>query len=66
MAKKAKTKKSAVRRFKITGTGKVMRRVGFGRHLKRRKSAGQLRGYKVNKEVTGKMARRVKRLINLA
>jgi large subunit ribosomal protein L35 len=66
MAHKAKTHKSAVRRFKITGTGKVMRRVGFSRHLRRRKSAGQLRGYKVNKEVIGKLARRVKRLMALA
>jgi large subunit ribosomal protein L35 len=66
MANKAKTRKSASRRFKITGTGKVMRRVSFGRHLRRKKSAGQLRGYKVNKQVTGKLARRVKRLMALA
>jgi large subunit ribosomal protein L35 len=63
---KQKTSKSALRRFKITASGKVMRRVAFGRHLRRKKSAAQLRGYRKDREVSGKMAKRVKRLIGLS
>ena len=58
---KAKSHKSAMRRFKITSTGKVMRRVAFGRHLRRKKSASQLRRDRKNVIVTGKIARRIKR-----
>jgi large subunit ribosomal protein L35 len=63
---KAKSHKSATRRFKITSTGKVMRRVAFGRHLRRKKSAAQLRRYRKNVVVAGKIARRVKRLIAIS
>lgn len=35
---KVKTKKIVAKRFKITGTGKVMHRVQGGRHLRRKKS----------------------------
>jgi large subunit ribosomal protein L35 len=60
---KQKSHKSAVKRFRITKNGKVLRRVSFGRHLRRKKSASQLRRYKKNRLVTGKIARRVKRLM---
>jgi large subunit ribosomal protein L35 len=60
---KQKSRKSAVKRFKITKTGKVLRRVSFGRHLRRNKSKKQLRSYKKTRIVKGKMARRVKRLM---
>lgn len=63
---KVKSRKSATRRFKITGTGKIVRRVGFSRHLRRNKSKGQLRKYKVGKVVSGKIGRRVRRLMALA
>jgi large subunit ribosomal protein L35 len=35
---KMKTHKSAKRRFKITGTGKIMRTKGMKSHLRRKKS----------------------------
>lgn len=35
---KLKTNKSAKRRFKITGTGKIMRTKGMKSHLRRKKS----------------------------
>lgn len=60
---KQKSHKSATKRFHITKTGKVMRRVAFGRHLRRKKSASQLRTYRNTKQVTGKIARRIKRLM---
>jgi len=63
---KQKTNKSASKRFKITASGKVMRRVAFGRHLRRKKSAAQRRQFRSNQEVTGPLSRRVKRLIAIA
>jgi ribosomal protein L35 len=66
MANKQKARKSVVRRFKISATGKVQRRVAFSRHLRRNKSASQLRRYRKTQIVTGKIARRVKRLMALS
>lgn len=60
---KQKTNKSAAKRFRITAGGKVMRRVAFGRHLRRKKSAAQKRNFRSYQEVSGPLARRVKRLI---
>jgi large subunit ribosomal protein L35 len=63
---KIKTNKSAAARFRVTRNGKVLRRVAFGRHLRRKKSAAQLRGYGKTKLVTGKIARKIKRHLGLA
>jgi len=54
---KLKTKKSITRRFKITKTGKVLRRRGFVRHLNVKKSAKRkrrLRRLTITKEVYAK------------
>lgn len=64
--KKAKSRKSVSRRFKITATGKVLHRSAFSRHLRSSKSASQLRRHKTFKGVSGKISRRVKRLMALA
>lgn len=40
---KAKTKKIVAKRFKITGTGKVLRRVQGARHLRRKKNKARQR-----------------------
>lgn len=40
---KQKTRKSITKRFRITGTGKVMRRHSFARHLSSKKSKSRLR-----------------------
>lgn len=60
---KQKTRKSVTRRFKITAGGKLLRRRAFGRHLRKTKSAAQKRRYSQNQEVTGRIARRYKRLM---
>jgi len=60
---KQKTRKSASKRFKITKTGKVLRRVSFGRHLRSSKTSSQKRGFRKNRLVTGRIARRVKRMM---
>ena len=40
---KLKTKKIAAKRFKVTGTGKLVHRVQGSRHIRRRKSKRQQR-----------------------
>ncbi len=46
MAKlKLKTNKQAAKRFKITGTGKIMRTKGMKSHFRRRKSARVKRAF---------------------
>jgi large subunit ribosomal protein L35 len=40
---KAKTRKSVAKRFKVTGSGRILRRKQGKRHLNRRKNAKRLR-----------------------
>lgn len=63
---KQKTRKSAVKRFKITSTGKVLRRRQNMRHLRAHKSKSAIRRYKVPVEVKGKIALKIKRMLGLA
>jgi len=42
-AGKAKTRKAVAKRFKVTGSGRVLRRKQGKRHLNRRKNAKRLR-----------------------
>lgn len=63
---KQKTRKGAAKRFKITGTGKVLRRSQNMRHLRRHKSKKAIRAAKVPTQVKGKFARRIKRMLGLA
>ena len=43
MKQKLKTHKGASKRFKVTGTGKIMRRHAFARHILTKKSSGRKR-----------------------
>lgn len=61
--KKQKIKKSIKRRFKITKTGKVLRRGSHVRHLRRKKKKGQVRAQKIPKELKGAWKRKVKKLM---
>lgn len=62
---KVKTRKIVSKRFKITATGKVMRRTPGMRHLRRKKSAKQIRRYRTYVEVKGIMAKKIKRMLGL-
>ncbi|MEL6307154.1 MAG: 50S ribosomal protein L35 [Chloroflexota bacterium] len=60
---KLKTHKATAKRFKVTGSGKVMRTKGGKSHLRRRKSSRVKRSLDKMQEVaTPKQARRIKRL----
>lgn len=50
---KLKVRKSATKRFKVTGSGKIMRRRGFSRHLRVKKSAKKKRQQRRAVQVTG-------------
>jgi large subunit ribosomal protein L35 len=63
---KQKTRTGAARRFKITATGKVMRRAQNSRHLKKNKSKKAKRNYKVPVELKGKQAKKIKKMLGLA
>lgn len=62
---KIKTRKIVAKRFKVTGTGKILRRAQNMRHLRRRKNKRQIRAYKVPKEVLGKQAVKIRRMLGL-
>lgn len=67
MAKvKQKTHKGASKRFKITGTGKVLHRSQKIRHLKAGKSKRKLRELKLDKPVEGRMKIKIKKLLGKA
>ncbi len=57
---------SVKKRFKITATGKVLRRVQNSRHLRRKKSKKAKRRYRHYVEVKGKFAKRIKQMMGIA
>lgn len=67
---KQKTRKSAALRFKLTKGGKkgckVLRRKQGMRHLRRNKSKKAIRKYRQYIEVTGKRAKKIKRMLGIA
>jgi len=61
--KKFKPRKSVKKRFKVTKTGKVIRRSTHLRHLRRKESKRTTRRKKVPRVVTGKMAKKIKKML---
>lgn len=60
---KMKTNRSAAKRFKVTGTGKIRRRKAFRAHLLEHKPTKRTRRLARGSEVTGGDAKHVKRLL---
>jgi len=60
---KMKTHRGAAKRFKITGTGKIMRRHAYRGHLLEHKPTTRTRRLGREAEVTGGDAKHVKRLL---
>ncbi len=63
---KLKTRKGVAKRFKITASGKVLRRSQNMRHLRRRKSKKAVRAYHIPIEVKGKWAKKIKHMLGIA
>ncbi len=62
---KQKTRKGAAKRFKITATGKIMRRTQNMRHLRANKSKKAKRNYRRLTQVTGANAKRIKKMLGI-
>ncbi len=62
---KNKTRKIVFKRFKLTSTGKVMRRMPNMRHLRRKKSKKMIRNYRKYVEVTGIFAKKIKAMLHI-
>lgn len=60
---KQKTRKSITRRFRVTKTGKVLRRQGFKRHLNAKKSASKKRRLRRVVETNKPLAKKIKKLL---
>lgn len=60
---KMKTNKSAKKRFKISGSGKILRRQHGRAHLLVKKSSNRKRRLMEEREVTGTDAQKVMRLL---
>lgn len=64
MAKnKIKTKRAAAKRFKVTGSGKIMRRKAYKGHLTAKKSPNRKRRLRKPAEVSQTVYKNVKKLI---
>ncbi|HSW38365.1 MAG TPA: 50S ribosomal protein L35 [Acidobacteriota bacterium] len=62
---KLKTKKSAAKRFKVTGTGKIMRRHSHARHILTKKPRKRVRKLVDCAPVSKSDSKRVKRMLNI-
>ena len=62
---KAKTRKSVIKRFKITKTGKVIRGHNFARHLNVKKSASRKRRLRRPVEVGKTYAKRIRKALGV-
>ena len=60
---KQKTHSAAKKRFKVTGTGKLLRRKAMQSHYLEKKSAKRKRGFRRNEEVASSDTREIKKLL---
>ena len=62
---KMKTHRGAAKRFKVTGSGKILRRKAFKNHILEKKSPTRKRRLKREAELTGGDRDQVRRLLGL-
>ncbi len=62
---KTKTRQIVTKRFKVTATGKILRRTPEMRHLRHNKTKKQIRRYRHYIEVTGAMAKKIRRMLGI-
>lgn len=60
---KQKTRKSILKRFRVTKSGKVLCRHGESRHLRSKKSKKRQRRHKRTKVLKGRIAKKIKKLL---
>ena len=62
---KTKTKSAAKKRFKVTGTGKIMRRPTMRSHNLEHKSSKRRRGFRKERELTGADTNALKKMLGM-
>lgn len=62
---KMKTHKGTAKRVKLTGTGKITRRRASANHLLAKKSQRRKRAMGTSAEITGKLAKNIKRALGV-
>jgi large subunit ribosomal protein L35 len=62
---KTKTKSAAKKRFKVTGTGKIMRRPTMRSHNLEHKSSKRKRGFRKERELTGADTNALKKMLGM-
>jgi large subunit ribosomal protein L35 len=62
---KTKTKSAAKKRFKVTGTGKIMRRPTMRSHNLEHKSSKRKRGFRKERELTGADTNALKKMLRM-
>lgn len=60
---KMKSNRGAAKRFKVTGSGKVMRRKAFASHILTKKTTKRKRGMRLPGEVDATNVKAVKRML---
>jgi large subunit ribosomal protein L35 len=60
---KMKTNRGAAKRFKVSGSGKIMRRKAFSSHILTKKSTKRKRGLRLAGEVDSTNAKAVRKMI---
>jgi large subunit ribosomal protein L35 len=63
---KQKTKRAAMKRFKLTGKGKVTRRKAFKSHILTKKAPGRKRGLAQSTTVSAADIRRIREMLPYA
>ncbi len=63
---KARTRKSASKRFRVTKKGKVLHRSHYLRHLRASKSKRRVRRLKQMKQTKGRHAMKIKKMLGKA
>ena len=62
---KSKSKSSAKKRFKVTGTGKIMHRHAFSSHNFEHKSAKRRRSFRKDYQIAANDVREARRLLDI-
>jgi len=62
---KTKTRSSARKRFKVTGSGKMLRRPAMRSHNLEKKSSKRKRGFRKDREATGADRSAIKKMLGM-
>ena len=63
MQQKMKTKKAAAKRFKVTGTGKLIRNKAYKRHILNKKTTKRKRNLRKSVEVDASNVKNMKKIM---